>query len=610
MKTKIFLLILGIFFLSFTSAYSVTLTVTPSSLNLNSGASSTISIHYVIENTNGLAGANGVSLSGTPNFLTYSGGSVSYGANTTTAGDLTINVNIPSGTNVGDYTNTVSISGNSVSIPIHVSASTECQINPSLASFTQTVQTGSEIPLPKITFSPTNCIGTMVFDSSHIYIEGGIVIGGLTKPVSISSITSDGVNLNVNTQGLSSQTYQTKLKVNAFNKNFEIPINIIVTGSSGVSGNLTENDIPSCSLTNNVLNLNQSYSLVCNAVTDISIRPRIDNSYIIGLGREVSATQFKWNFRALKMGTTTIYADFYFGDTPFGNSFSQEVKITPSGTNIAGGTDLSLNFFQDGIKRSLNELRSEVNTTILVLDNRTNNLVSNYLVILNGVATNISNYIFSIDKSYELRVSSPGYLDLVISNLTVKKNSINLIISPSKSLYDVGETINLSSDVNASFLVNDVIVGNTYTINSEGNITIKAVKDGYANTIISINASVPASVLAVTPEYSKWKEGDTVSLKLSKSVNWVVYKESTLIAQNTSDTVNFKIDSIGTYQVKTGNYLITNKTIEKNNFWAFLQNKYFWIILGGIVVIVFVILFFKNKSSSSDSGLNFQTAIN
>jgi hypothetical protein len=574
---------------------------------MNAGTFQSVQVNYVIDNLNGLSGANGIGLAGTPLFATYSGSSISYSANTTTSGNLTILLTIPSGTMTGDYTNSVTMSGTTTNILIHVTGLNECQLNPSLSSFTQVIQQGSEIVIPKITFSPTNCQGTMVYDSSHMYIEGGIVIGGLQKPVSVGSIVSDGINLNVNTASLSSQTYNTKLKINAYGKNFEIPITIIVTGSSGVSGNLTESSVPTCSLTSTTLSINGTYSMICSAVTDIVIRPRVDPNYIIGTGRETSSTQYKWNFRATSFGKTTVYADFFYDDSPIGKSYSQEVNINVLGFGGGAGSNLNVSFFQNGIKKSINDVSSG-ETIFSIVDNY-GNLVPNYQIILNGVIQTNTTINLESNRIYDLRITSPGYSDLVYPNFKTNINTIKINILPIKNIYDVGDTINISTDINASVLVNDVVIeGNSYVIGFGGNLTIKAVKEGYTDTEINISVNSPISTLAVTPEYANWGVGDKVSIRLDKSTNWNVFKDGVLIASNESDLVNFKIDTVGTYQIKSGEYLIVNKSITKKNWFGFFKNKWFWIV-AGIVLLIIVLIAYKNKSSS-DSGYNFQTSIN
>ena len=64
------------------------------------------------------------------------------------------------------------IVSDSISIPVSVSKIEEnaCNLNPSMASYSQSIQTSTTIPLNKITFSPINCQGSIIYYSSHIYI--------------------------------------------------------------------------------------------------------------------------------------------------------------------------------------------------------------------------------------------------------------------------------------------------------------------------------------------------------------------------------------------------------------------------------------------------------
>jgi len=43
---------------------------------------------------------------------------------------------------------------------------TGCQLNPSLVSYTQSIQVGTSLPIPKITFSPINCEGNIILTPS------------------------------------------------------------------------------------------------------------------------------------------------------------------------------------------------------------------------------------------------------------------------------------------------------------------------------------------------------------------------------------------------------------------------------------------------------------
>jgi hypothetical protein len=271
------------------------------------------------------------------------------------------------------------------------------------------------------------------------------------------------------------------------------------------------------------------------------------------------------------------------------------------------GSNLNVSFFQNGIKKGLNDVGP--GETIFSIVDGFGNLVPSYQIILNGIIQNNNTINLEVGKIYDLRVTSPGYSDFVVPNFTTNKNLINITLTPSKSLYDVGEVINITTDINASILVEDVIVVGSYSIPYGGNLTIKAVKEGYTTTNKTIQVNTPVNTLAVSPEYAEWSVGDKVTMRLDKSIYWTVFLDGQLIASNESDLVSFKIEGKGIYQVKSGEYLIVNKSITQRDWFAWFKNKWFWIGLGVIALILVIISYNKNKSNV-DSGYNFQTAIN
>lgn len=535
----------------------------------------------------------------------------------------TIILNFQSDTNVGDYFGYLSFSDGSSPIPIniHVRERTQqdtsgCQINPSLASYNQVVQQGTEIPLPKITFSPNNCIGNMVYDASHIYVEGGIVIGGVQKPVSISSIVSDGVNLNVNTVGLSSQTYQTKLKVNAFSKNFEIPINIIVTGGSGVNGGISETNIPSCSLSSLTLNTNGTYNLVCSLVTDVVIMPRADNFYIIGTGRDDSANQYVWKFKAINTGNTKICADFYYQNSPLGKSFCSDVRITLSGINVGAGTNIRLDFFQKGIKRSYEELGSG-ETIIFPVDNLTNSAIPTYEIFINGNKISNNTFDFKSGTAYEIRASalSLGYTDLTLSNITIRDNLIVIKINPNAG--SVLTLFNITTDVNSTLKINGLPVSNPfYSYLTSGINTIEASKEGYITATTNITVESSAIILSGGADF---KKGTNQTFILSQNASWVIYYKKTIEAternvftSGNGAIINFVPDKAGVYQIDLDG--ITKGTYQAQGFdwntkWGFMA-WWLWVLFACLILVVILIAIYKYKSSGSEYPMGFaQTPI-
>lgn len=513
--------------------------------------------------------------------------------------------------NVGSFTGTFwSSDGMFQTIKVNVEESnpTGCQLNPSLASYTQSVQKGSSLPLPKVTFSPTNCDGTLLLDNSHVYIEGGIITSGINKPVLISSIVSDGVNLEINTEGLNSQTYSSKLKISAFSKIFEIPFVIIVTGGTSPQGNFSADNLPTCSLNAINLNLNNTYSLICsNLQTDISITPVIDNNYIKGVGSDNSDTQYIWNFKAKKIGVTNITACFDYLGSPMGDCFYNEVKITNSGTSIVGGITLDLIFYQNGQSKNKDSLGA-VDTIIHIVDNSTRNILDDAKFYLGGFETTNHTINMKSGEVYELAATYPGYLPLY-TNISASEVPIIFTISPSKTSYSVGEVVTITSELaNVSYLLNNVIITSPYTFSSVGNFTLKAVKQGYADTEMQVNVTDSVFVKEGM-KADDWKKGEDILLVLNKISSWsvefteqskdddgnIIYTSPvTTLVSGTGDKISFNSDKIGKYEIKADGVTIATKYV-KSSFWR----KVTWWQYGlSVVGVFFCVIFLFSRINS------------
>ena len=257
--------------------------------------------------------------------------------------------------------------GTIININYNVSAkpAPQCQINPSLVSYYQSVQQGTTLNLPKIIFSPTNCDGSLSLSASTVTMQGGIVTTSGQRPVYIGSIESNGINLVVDTNGLATQqTYTSTLTIQSFGKTFTIPFNIVVTAGVTPATNFSINNLPQCSLTNNILNLNSTYRLICNNMQpDITVQPSIDNLYLIGVGLESSVSTYTWSFQPIKFGNTRITANFFYRNAPVGQPFTQDVNIQSTGY-VVPGTSLKVSYFP-----LLSQARENERVTIQLVDN-------------------------------------------------------------------------------------------------------------------------------------------------------------------------------------------------------------------------------------------------
>lgn len=614
----IFLLIASIFFIGFINALNCNFPT--SNININTGETpSPISI--LCSN----AGVSSVQLWNQGSFFSTSPSlPITINSNSSQSFTIIFNQITQAGISSGSFWSSDGLMYNLI-LNATQSNPTGCQLNPSMASYTQTAQTGTVTPLPKIMFSPTNCVGNIVYDSSHIYMEGGIISSGIRKPVSITSIVSDGVNLEINTGGLNSQTYSSTLKVNAFSKTFEIPFVIIVTSGNSQQGNVSVNNLPTCSLNSITLNLNQTYSLTCsNLQTDISIVPLVDNNYIKGVGLSPSTSQYVWNFVGKKVGITNVTACFNYLGSSMGDCFTQQVQITNSGSTILGSTTLDLIFYQGGNSVSLEKLKS-LETVINVVDNSTRNLVSSYELLLNGVQVN-NTLNLETSKIYELRAKSFGYDDKLIT-FNVSSANLEVYLNPNKDSYFVGDIVNFTSNIeNVTFLVNGEIVASPYTFFSQGNNSIKAEKEGYLSEEINVSVNPVISLSSIfsngnTINAGELKTKSKVIIKLSEESIWSAYfseeykennekkyKAPILLTNGVGSEVNFETKGYGYYEVKAKkdisskeysvlNTLVTSRPLELKELW----DKYWvWIISVGAlliaVIIGFAIMSGKNKT--------------
>lgn len=587
------LMFAGIFLFLIASVYALSCTETSITKQINAGATPSDSSFTCTNNLD-----NVVTLFKNGNFFSDQN---SITIQNNSQKDITIS--FKQMTSAGNFTGSL-FSSDGLNIPVIINVNdlnpTGCQINPSLASYTQAVQQGTVLPLPKITFSPKNCQGSMVFDDSHIYIEGGIILNGIRKPITITSIVSDGVNMDINTEGLSSQTYSSKLKVNAFDKIFEIPFTIIVTAGSSPVTNFSVDNLPTCSLTSINLNLNNTYSMVCtNLQPDITIKPVIDNDYIYGNGLDTTSNQYIWYFKPKKMGNTIIKAEFYYRDSPVGDPFSQEVKITSTGSSIAG-TSLKLLFTP-----SLDVLSDGEQTIIQLIDNKTNSLVENPSVYVNAIPiTPLNNsdksfpYSFNTDTNYEIRGESPGYDDLV-QTVNITKKQITITLDPDKAIYDAGEVINITTDPeNSTILIDGFASGNSYTALKSGNVSIKAEKEGYLDDekIIFVQSSITLVPTSCTITPDKWESGKDVVCSLSENSTWEIYQNGTLENSGTSDTVSFKLKE-GSFEIKANGISIWNQNIQKKGIMNWVKEHWLISIIGVFAIAFLGYLFYINRGS-------------
>lgn len=597
MKTKIYVICLTILmFISLTSAVSLDKTnlvftdsVTSSTITFSQPATNITTITFTKDSS--LDGKISLSLSQ---------------LQILSSGQLAINLetSLENGNYFGNlYWNATD--GTSGIIPIFITITQsnptdECKLNPSIISYTQSVQQGTEFELPKITFNPNaHCLGT--FSITSAYVTGGITTIEGQKPVYIKSATSSEIIIGVNTVGLSSRTYNTKLTVTAFGKTFsEVSnIDIIVTTGTDPANNFTLNDLPTCSVSRTTLALNNTYSLVCTGIQpDVTVSPSVDSDYIVGTSVETTSSQYMWYFKPIKLGSTDIKANFYYRGSTVGTPFNQKVSILSTGGG-GGGTTLKFVFTP-----SLDKAKPNENVIVQVVDNLTGSLQLP-LVYANSILLNSSddysfNYIFQPNVIYSFRAKVSGYEDLV-ADFSLTSQEMNISILPSD--YDSNTILNISTPgVNATLFINGQKQENPYIGSlNYGNNTIKAISEGYFDKELTIDVK-PGIVGSLQTE---WKKGVEQIILLNKDDSWVLIYKKTLdsdekiLFSGNSGNVTFTPKDKGFYTLK-----VTDKTA-----WANELTGWNWKIWGlhliwwGVIIValIIVILVIKNKSSGSSS---------
>ena len=463
-----------------------------------------------------------------------------------------------------------------------------CQIRPSIGEYNQDYQQGAQVT-ETITFDPQNCVGDIII--SGVNVQGGVVdSNGKRKPVSKGMITSDEINVIIDTEGLPSKTYDgIKLTFNAYGTQHTIRFKIGVTGSAGGSGTFDINNLPTCSLTNNILLLNNSYSMICtNIASDVTINPLIDNEYIIGTNFEQSDTQFIWYFKPLKQGNTLIKAQFKYLGVSVGEDYSQDVKIQSTGYSIEG-TDLDLKFTPD---LNLAIIGEEV--LVQVVDNKTQSLVQSPRIWVDAVeinGTETFNFIFETDKEYEFRASVAGYNDL-LQTISISNKIIGININPTSG--DINTYFNISTSVeNATLEINNVSYSNPYygTIPVGLNL-LKVSKEGYNSNYL--NLTIQDYIRATKVGDIEFKKRVEQNFTLTgEPLVWIVYYQKNVdedqeeYARGNGNIVSFIPKKSGIYKINADGVYVQNGVYEVKGF-SFRDKWWFMPLWGWIILTIFI----------------------
>jgi hypothetical protein len=417
--------------------------------------------------------------------------------------------------------------------------------------------------------------------------------------------------LTISAKNVQTGTYSTQINILATDSKGQIQlpsVNLQVVVSVGINpitnGTFTK---PSCSLSNTVFSMNGTYTLTCtNAVENIEISPEY-NEYIEGIKADYSAGIYTYTFKSVKQGNSRFKAKFLYKNSPIFSSFESDFKVTPSGSSGVGGVYLRTEYYQKGIKKEIDNLMSE-DTVILVIDNLTGNLVSPFNMYVNGMNHSQSFIYLDSNSVYNLRITSDGYNDLIINNLSVKQSQLSITLNPDKGEYSSGDILNISSNVeNVSILVNNYVVSNPYTISSNGNLTIEIKKENFRSANRTIFVRQGIYITSCSPLKAEWEKGNNVICSLSEKTKWEVLFGNQVIASGENDKLEFKINDYGQFYINSNGKQIDSVNIVKvshwyNPFsWNFDYIKSNWMGFGLLLIIIVGggFLFLRNGHSES-----------
>lgn len=600
---RAYLLIFTILFIGMISATTTTLS-SQTSFNVNKSSSGSFIVSYSIIENVGNPGSNGVSITGNPSVLIYSGSSLSYLANQTTNGTFTMNYLIPSNAS-GTILNSIVVDGFVLNINFNIQEpiiiESGCRLIELPHTTTFRIKQGETASSTQIKIKVSGqCSDSMSMTVNELtQMAKPMFLQGLSGEVEPGSEFAFSIGLDA--MGVSTGTYTNQYVVSGtlgddiFQKTITLST-IVTVGTSPLTED-TFNSLPQCTLESN-MQLNNTYSLVCN-YENPNIHITVPyNSFFEGTDVDESEGKFEYKVKPLKVGVTDFFAYFDYNGFNIGSPFKQEVRVSQGNIPLQG-TTLNIQFYQEGVKKDIDKLTAG-NVNILIKDSNTDSIISDYIPYLNGLKIN-SSFPINYETNYELIVDSPGYLSKTV-NFNVSESPILINITPIKELYVVGDTITISTDVNASLLLNDVIISSPYTFTSSGNHTLKAVKEGYTPTNKTLNVKNSISMISSTPLYEDWKKGKSIQAKLSESTDWIVLKDGVQIASGTGDLASFEMEDYGNYEIKNGDRIIQSKLVQKTSsgFLGSGLGLIYWII--GIVVIGGGYLLFKGKSSSTEVG--------
>ena len=381
----------------------------------------------------------------------------------------------------------------------------------------------------------------------------------------------------------------------------------VTAGVTPVTGD-TFSTSPTCSLSANTVNLNNTYSFTCSGIVS-NLEVVIPSSeFYIGKNVEVSSGIYRYDFMPIEYGVTEFKAEFRYNGASIFTPFKQELRISSSGSAMAG-TDLKLLFTP-----RLDEATGDEESYLIQLaDNRTGSLVSNPRVFVNAIEINSSSdtfqYAFEPNKDYQIRGKAIGYDDLV-ETINIVPQKIEIRITPGTG--DSSTLFNITTSVeNATLtILGTEYIGSYYGVLRGGDVEIQAVKEGYKIEIINFTVDDRVKIISFGGEF---KKGISQNFTLNNGGNWVVYYKDKMDSLDRSEYARGIGEVIAFTPEKNGAYVVEVEGIHVGTFeipgfsfsnkWGFLP-AWTWLLFITIIIIVIIVVYArKNQGTTPDSGV-------
>jgi len=522
------------------------------------------------------------------NWMTLSISSVNLSSDS--SANLLVVMQIPESAQTKTYTGTVLYDSVGIEISIdviNIQQQQACNIDvfPTVLSNVKVTQGATKTK--QILLTVPSCFKDRV-DFRSVNLEsdeppiqlGELSLGSVTPGQSIQiPLVFDATNSPTGTY------YETMnfLIYNSSGNKIQVPsVSISLTVTAGISPitNQTFLKLPVCSLDAN-MQLNQTYTLIC---TDIDPNLRVEpqyNEFLYGISVDEAGGKFTYNLKPTKIGNTNFTALYTYKGSPIGSPFIKEIRITSAGLPQAG-TNLKFDINPQGWMTTGGDIH------VLVLDEKTNSVVPNAVLYLNGQQVNNS-FTLNPNTYYELRASASGYLDAFL-NFTISPQEVRIILDPLKGDYLVGESINITTDPEgASLLLDGAVISSPLKKDVAGTYSLEAVKEGFISTKKNITFVKPIGFGYVPPiEFVKLNK--EITLELNQNASWeVTYQKDAQsteekIASGFSNTITFTPNKKGIWNVKSGEVSAVFDLTKIGFTWK----GWYWYIIG-VIVLIFII---------------------